>query len=224
MAPGAGAAREEILGRVRASLGRAGAVASATPSPVPPSARIPRSVPAEPGAALALLLDEIVELGGRVRRLAPDADLLVPLREVVEAEQVTRAVIWGTPPLRALALAEALASLGVAVVPPDAGLEQVAACDLGITGVDAALPETGTLLLRAGPDCRRAASLLPRVHLALLTPAALRADLTEVLAECRDTACATLITGPSRTSDIELTLTIGVHGPKALYVWVLESG
>jgi L-lactate dehydrogenase complex protein LldG len=252
MMPESDAAREEILSRVRASLGRdtgrggagTGGVTPPLPS-IPPSARIPSRAAGEPESELELLLGEIAELGGHARRLAgaavtaelvekdgsmaaavqraagPGTSLAGALAELVEAEQVRRAAIWQTPQLRAWGLAEKLASLGVEVAPPDATLAQIATCDLGVTGVDAALPETGSLLLRSGPDRPRTASLLPRVHLALLTPGALRGDMVAALKECRGVACATLITGPSRTSDIELTLTIGVHGPKALYVWVL---
>jgi L-lactate dehydrogenase complex protein LldG len=215
------ASREEILSRVRASLGR---TTTTLAPPVPSTARIPIRVAGEREAELNLLLGEITELGGHVRRLDDPSDLAAALAELIAAEQVARALLWQTPELRSLNLAETLARLGVEVLPIHASLHQIAACDLGITGVDAALSASGTLLLRSGPDRPRTASLVPRVHLAILSPGVLRADLQAVLAGCRDTSCATLITGPSRTSDIELTLTIGVHGPKVLYVWVLEAG
>jgi L-lactate dehydrogenase complex protein LldG len=99
----------------------------------------------------------------------------------------------------------------------------VAECDLGVTGVDAALPETGTLVLRSAPDRPRVVSLLPRVHLAVLRPAALRADLHQAFADVQGDGYSVFVTGPSRTADIELTLTLGVHGPKSLYVWLLDG-
>jgi L-lactate dehydrogenase complex protein LldG len=92
-----------------------------------------------------------------------------------------------------------------------------------VTGVDAALPETGTLLLRSSPEKPLVVSLVPRVHLAILRPAALRADLHQAFAEVKTDGYCVLVTGPSRTADIELTLTIGVHGPKSLYVWLLDE-
>jgi L-lactate dehydrogenase complex protein LldG len=240
------AAREEILGRVHASLdhetGRGGLT---LPAPaVPSTARIPSRAAGDPASEMDLLLREIGEIGGHVRRFTSAADpaaagesskkggsmaaavqstagLVDALAELIEIEKVTRAAMWQTPDLRALGLAEMLASLGVEVAPPGASPAQIATCELGITGVDAVLPETGTLLLSSGADRPRTVSLLPRVHLAILTAQAWRGSLAEVLSQFRDASGVTLVTGPSRTSDIELTLTIGVHGPKALYVWVL---
>jgi L-lactate dehydrogenase complex protein LldG len=222
------AAREEILRQVRASLGREAGRGGVTPPlhtpplpAVPSTARIPQRASGDVGSEIDLLLSEIAALAGHTRRLAGPAALAAALAELVEAEKITRAAMWQTPELRSFGLAEALASLGVEVAPPGASPAQIATCDLGITGVDAALPETGTLLLLSGPDRPRTVSLLPPVHLALLTPEALRSGLAVALGEFQGASCITLITGPSRTSDIELTLTIGVHGPKALYVWVL---
>jgi L-lactate dehydrogenase complex protein LldG len=118
---------------------------------------------------------------------------------------------------------EVLQTLGVEVIPAQADKHLVAACELGVTGADAALPETGTLLLRSSPERPRVVSLLPRVHLAIFTPTVLRADLHQVFAEAKDAGYSVLVTGPSRTADIELTLTLGVHGPKSLYAWVLTG-
>jgi L-lactate dehydrogenase complex protein LldG len=114
-------------------------------------------------------------------------------------------------------------ALGVELVSPQAGMRAVAECDLGVTGVDAALPETGTLLLRSSPEKPRVVSLLPRIHLAILRPSALRADLHQAFAEVKGDGYVVLVTGPSRTADIELTLTLGVHGPKSLYAWLLDE-
>jgi L-lactate dehydrogenase complex protein LldG len=66
-------------------------------------------------------------------------------------------------------------------------------------------------------------SLLPRVHLAIVRPSALRADLSQAFAEVKNDGYFVLVTGPSRTADIELTVTIGVHGPKSLHVWTVEG-
>ena len=213
-------AREEILGKVRESLGRR------PDSGVPPVSPTVRVAPRKPGdleAEIAQLLTEIGKLSGVTRRLASREELREALAELVKAEAVKRATLWTTPDLMTWEVAGTLKELGVELVSPQADKHLVAECGLGVTGVDAALPETGTLLLRSSPDRPRVVSLLPRVHLAILTPAALRADLHQAFAEAKDAGYSVLVTGPSRTADIELTLTLGVHGPKALYAWVLNE-
>jgi L-lactate dehydrogenase complex protein LldG len=95
---------------------------------------------------------------------------------------------------------------------------------IGVTGCDAAIAETGTLMLLTREGCPRAASLLPPVHLAVVRRQDLRFGMAEVLAERGDdiaaAACCTFVSGPSRTADIELTLTLGVHGPGRVIVIV----
>ena len=213
-------ARDTILARVRSALGRE---ANSPVAPLPDSARMPPRTAGDAESELRLLLGEIDKLGGSTRRLASASALPAALRELVQAEAIHKATAWETPELKRLGVAEELRALGVEMVPATVPPEQLAECELGVTGVDAALPETGTLVLRSAPDKPRLVSLLPRVHLALLTPRALRADLSPVFAEVRADGYAVAISGPSRTSDIELTTTIGVHGPKTLVVWVLEA-
>jgi len=211
--------RDTILADVRAALGRA---AGATPPPVPAAARVPPRQPGDPAAELALLLAEIKKVAGKTQVLQ-EGELAAALAGLVQAEEIKKATCWQTPELQALGVERLLADLGVEIVSPYADKEALAACDLGVTSVDAALPETGTLLLRGGADRPRPVSLLPRVHLALLRPEALRADLGPAFAEVKGPGYFVCVTGPSRTADIELTVTIGVHGPQALYVWVLPA-
>lgn len=193
------------------------------PPPVSPTARIASRKAGEPETEIALLLTEIERLSGIARRLASRDELHAALAELVRAEAVSKATVWTTPDLTEWGVAEILRGLGVELVSAKADKHLVAACDLGVTGADAALPETGTLLLRASPERPRVVSLLPRVHLAIFTPAVLRADLHQAFAETKDAGYSVLVTGPSRTADIALTLTLGVHGPKSLYAWVLTE-
>lgn len=209
-------AREMILRKVRTALHRQ--VGAPVP---PPPARVRPRMPGDTNAEIDLLFTEIGKLGGITRRIAGQDELKAALAELVKAEEIKKATTWATPELQALGVTDILAALGVEIVSPHADKAQVAECDLGVTGVDMALPETGTLLLRSSPERPRSVSLLPRVHLAILHPDALRADLQPAFSEVKHNGYFVLVTGPSRTADIELTLTIGVHGPKALYVWVL---
>jgi L-lactate dehydrogenase complex protein LldG len=212
-------ARQAVLSRVRMGLGRQ------ERSVLPPLPASARAVPRESrGAAeeLELLLAEIQLLGGKVRRIGSRESLRAGLVELVAGEKIQQAVLWRTAQLQALGIESLLEELGVKTVPEEASSQDIAGCELGVSGVDAALAETGTLVLGSGGGRVRTASLLPRVHLALLEAGCLRADLAHALVEAGSDRCLTLVSGPSRTSDIELTLTIGVHGPKALYVWVLQ--
>jgi len=212
-------AREEILSKVRWALGRQSVVAA---GPLPASAQVEPRQAGDADSEIELLMTEIGKLGGVPRRLPSAQALHTALRELVVAEAIGKAMVWETPELEKLGVADSLRDLGVEIVPAHAAPERLAECELGVTGVDAALPETGTLLLRSAPDKPRAVSLLPRVHLALLRSEALRADLPQALADIKSDGYAVCITGPSRTSDIELTVTIGVHGPKSLYAWLVE--
>jgi len=212
-------ARDEILGRVRAALGRP----EGTPPPVPPAVRVPSRPAGDASAEIDGLLAEIGQLGGKTRRIATRDELRGAVEELVAAERVSQATMWDLPELRELGIASILVSLGVTLISPHADRMALAGCDLGVTGVDAALPETGTLLLRSSAEQPRLVSLLPRVLLAIVRPPALRADLHDALAGVKGSPYFVCITGPSRTADIELTLTIGVHGPGALYVWCLEG-
>jgi L-lactate dehydrogenase complex protein LldG len=96
-------------------------------------------------------------------------------------------------------------------------------CDLGITSAQWAIAETGTLVLESELERHRLTSLVPPVHLCLLKADNIRQTLGEILElTSRELSrTVTFITGASRTSDIELTLAIGVHGPAELHVIVI---
>ncbi len=99
--------------------------------------------------------------------------------------------------------------------------------DIGISTAQAAIAETGTLMLDSEAEKHRLVSLVPPVHIAIVDAANLCLTLGEALATAQHAALSptiTFITGPSRTADIELTLAIGVHGPQELYVIVNEGG
>lgn len=95
----------------------------------------------------------------------------------------------------------------------------------GLTGADGAIAETGTLLLTDAPGRPITASLLPEIHLAVLPASQIHAAMPEALKlpSIRQTTLGVLISGPSRTADIEMTLTIGVHGPREVHVFCLTD-
>jgi L-lactate dehydrogenase complex protein LldG len=208
-------ARSAVFEGVRRALGRAAGEAIATPPP-----GLPAREAGSPDAEIDLLLQEITALSGVAQRVQPEA-VENAVARLVESEGVRRATLWSTPRLGGLGVESALRRHGVEIVSPLATKHALAQCDLGVTEADFALPETGTLGLLSSAEKPRAVSLLPRIHLALVSPAVLRADLHQVFELAKAERYLVFVTGPSRTADIELTVTLGVHGPQALHVWVV---
>ncbi len=209
--------REAILADIRRTLNRT-ITSPVAPRPPIVAPRIAGTTEAE----IDRLAQEITTLKGEARRLEIQ-DLDAALADLVRAENIRRATLWNTERLGQLGIADKLRALGIDLIPHDADKQTMAEADLGVTEADYALPETGTLGLLSSPDQPRSVSLLPRVHLTIVHPRALRADLHQVFAEAKTQGYLVFITGPSRTSDIELVVTIGVHGPQRLYVWVVNE-
>jgi L-lactate dehydrogenase complex protein LldG len=206
-----------VLENVRRSLGRT----SQTPLGPRPAVYPPRPPDAR-DAEIDRFLAEVTKLSGAAQRLDPSR-MESAIRILVAEQNIRRATVWDTPGLKRLGIADALGSLGVELVSPNAGKHEMALCELGVTEADYLLAETGTLVLSSSAEKPRAVSLLPRIHLAVVRPDMLRDDLHQVFAEAKGSNYLVFITGPSRTSDIELIVTLGVHGPKSLYVWMAEE-
>jgi L-lactate dehydrogenase complex protein LldG len=204
-------ARDEILGRVRRAL----ATARLSAEPEPPARRssLERASPSE---WRARFVAELRSLGVAVHEEPTVEALRARVHELLRGKRV---LSW---PARALPcdLGPALADL--APLDGSAPLSDQAACEIGLTGADAAIAETGTLALVSSADHPRTASLLPPTHVAVVR----EADFVPTLARCFErlapaipaASAVNFITGPSRTADIELQLTLGVHGPGELIV------
>lgn len=148
------------------------------------------------------------------------------------------AVGWDSQTIRGIGLAERLEQFRIDFV-PDAGelppaefIRKATEAVIGVTAVDYAVADTGTLVLMAGRGRARAASLLPPIHVALVKPEQVVPGLENLFASltAREdfssqhvNSAVTFITGPSRTADIELTLVVGVHGPQQLHVILLRD-
>ncbi len=123
----------------------------------------------------------------------------------------------------------ACANLGLPVVLANAGYDkdQLAACPGGITGCLALIAQTGSVLVTPDSAGGRALSVIPPHHIVLATQAQLIADLPGAfeLLQSGDSlpSFASIITGPSRTGDIERILVLGAHGPKKLTVILIED-
>ena len=98
--------------------------------------------------------------------------------------------------------------------------ELAAAARFGISQMQWALADTGTLVQDSSGIEQRLVSSLPTIHLALVPTSGILADMPTLLTRLhpKDSAYIAMITGPSRTADIERVLTIGVHGPERLII------
>lgn len=129
-------------------------------------------------------------------------------------------VSWDLAQVAIPGLAESLSSTGIQCA------EQNSSARIGLTGADAGLAATGSLVLQSGPGRPRSASLLPPVHIAVLAASQIRPDLESWLSEqsraglgnSRHHSNIVFITGPSRTADIAMELVMGMHGPRELHV------
>jgi L-lactate dehydrogenase complex protein LldG len=116
---------------------------------------------------------------------------------------------------------------GKVIADSNARREDLFKSDVGITRAQAAIAETGTLVLDSSVERNRLVSLVPPIHIATLGASQIYRTLDETLAALKTgeevSPAITFITGPSRTADIELTLAIGVHGPQELYVIINQN-
>ena len=95
----------------------------------------------------------------------------------------------------------------------------------GVTDVDYAVAETGTVVIRHRPEHGRLLSLVPFVHVAIVEPKCMVPDLIDLFAVLKRDGTGSgvpLISGPSKTADIEMNTVIGVHGPNIVKAFVLN--
>jgi L-lactate dehydrogenase complex protein LldG len=175
--------------------------------------------------------DRLIAAGGKPHEVA-DADAAAKrVLELTQTKPARRALLGRGPILDQLQLAGRLRELGldVAIVDalePSTQRDTFFQADVGISGVAWAIAETGTLVVASRPQEPRSLSLLPPVHIAVLHREQILADLLDLFAELEGDkaqlpSCLTLITGPSKTGDIELKLVTGVHGPGEVHVVVI---
>lgn len=180
---------------------------------------------------LAQFTDACERVGGQVHHLSSTAEVVALIRDVRVGGPVPILMSWDAPMLPLAGLHEALVAEGIEVLSSavrvdTAGhaedLARLDAATVGVTGAIAVLAETGSIVVMSGAGRPRLASLLPPVHVALVTRAQLVPSLGAWLADRpafpAESANCVVITGPSRTADIEMTLTRGVHGPRSVHV------
>jgi L-lactate utilization protein LutC len=241
------AARAEFLERIRREVAKTPGLFGAEPAPRPaqPSAAaemIRRELAERWPQALERFREEFERVAGVFHR-APSLAAVPAVIAAIARERGARRLVTWDPSALGFDAAPALAREGLAVAVARAGQEDEASrqchredaaqAEVGVTGADFVLAETGTLILLSGSGRPRSTSLLPDVHVAVFGPDRLLETLEQVgvmlealhVEPDRATSGAmiTFITGPSRTADIELTLTRGVHGPKEVHAVFVEA-
>ena len=105
----------------------------------------------------------------------------------------------------------------------------LADCDVSITGCEYLVARTGSIVLSTSSPSGRSASVYAPIHICIAYTSQLVYDIKDALQAARDKygtnlpSLITLATGPSRTADIEKTLVVGVHGPKEVYLFLVEG-
>jgi L-lactate dehydrogenase complex protein LldG len=206
-------------------------------APLPPSGRREHPDPLPLAQApplenqIAKFTEEAQALTVVVRRVPDDGAAIAHVLELLASRAASRVLAWDDAWLNCAALGAALRAAGVQLescwLPsnPEERRLRLAALDtvmVGLTGALAGLADTGSLALVSGPGRGRTASLLPPFHVAMLRVEQLYPTYAAFLAAHPQVADMgsnlVLVTGPSRTADIEMTLTRGVHGPGEVHV------
>ncbi len=228
--------RLDVLGAISRQL-RTGVLPPAARLEHPGALVLPPGAIQDPDALARQFSGELEALGGHAIRVRDARAAVDGVVSLLAERGATRLLSWDPEWLDCPGLPEALAAAGIAVEPcwlpsdPDERRRRLAALDpvpVGLTGALAGLADTGSLVLVSGPGRGRMASLLPPVHVALLRADRLyptyAAFLSDHPAVADEGSNLVLVTGPSRTADIEMTLTRGVHGPGEVIVVVFDEG
>jgi len=223
-------AREKILGRVRDALARSGAARDEAAARMNAEAYVaahgqgPR--PRMPDDLVARFMRRATDMESTVARIADRREIpgsvaryldALELAPALAAQRSRQGVCW--PEFADLDWGGA----GLAIEPrPTSGDDR-----LGITGTFCAIAETGTLVLLSGADTPTGTMLLPDTHVAVVSAARIVAGMEEAFALVRRERhpmprAVNLVSGPSRTGDIEQTIVLGAHGPYRVHILVVD--
>jgi L-lactate dehydrogenase complex protein LldG len=239
--------RAEFLGSIRREMDKTRGLFETAPVPRPadlPQAAevVKRQMLERWPQALERFREEFERVSGVFHRVASMHEVPAVIGRIARERGAKSAVSWH-PGALGVDLRQSLGQEGLEVIvapddDPDRAAREshrdaAAGAEIGVTGVDWALAETGTLVLVSGRGRPRSTSLLPATHVAVFGRDRLVESLEQVgilleaihadPARTMSGAVINFITGPSRTADIELTLTRGVHGPKEVHAIFVEE-
>jgi L-lactate dehydrogenase complex protein LldG len=208
--------REQILTRLRSRE-------KPFPQVRPPATYQPMTPLVEDEAGLLdRFISEAEALNAVTHQPAGEAQAVQIILDILGADQTVLAWNWQSIPLSTLPAALEAAQISLAP-PQDPGVR------VGISGASAALATTGSLVLCSGKGQYRATSLLPPVHIAVITRHQIVANLEGWIQQQRaaglpafqQVSKVVIVSGPSRTADIAMELILGMHGPGELHILVL---
>lgn len=212
-------AREEMLGRIRGAL--RDVPSGERPADVPVARAYRRTTGEGPAVLVERFLERLRDYRAEVRRVTA-GEVAAAVGDACRARGLGRLVV-------AAELQESWRPPGVSLV-EDHGLSpaQLDAVDGALTGCAVAIAETGTIVLDGQGCCgRRAITLVPDQHICVIASGQIVGSVPEAIAALEGAVAGarapiTLISGPSASSDIELTRVEGVHGPRQLLALVVD--
>lgn len=223
----------KLIANVRDALERPGAPAHDGAGEAPPV--VPVAEAARRVEMVSNFARELEAVGGRFLGTLTPKETASRIVEVAAGLKAKTAAVGATE--GAAPIAAALERAGVSVFrtePADddkaraAMRQRLAQCDLAVVDADYAIAATGTLVMVATPASPGSLTLLPPVNVITVDSARVVADLATALSALGTGTIAAhrvaLVTGPSRTADIEKRIVLGVHGPRQLYVAALWHG
>jgi len=189
---------------------------------------------APPLEGVARFRAELEALAGVVYEASTVDDIVDIVSRISRQQTDTRVLAWSDEALGVAGLRARLEAAGLTLIDPqvdptgarrDEQVSAVASASVGLTGADAALSLTGSIIVTSGPGRPRLASLLTPVHIVLVRTSTMVDSLPTLIATRPDLVTRgsnfVCITGPSRTADIEHTLSRGVHGPGEVHAILL---
>jgi L-lactate dehydrogenase complex protein LldG len=215
------AARGDILRAVRENL----AQGSSPPDPlsVPKSSPPVRIIEGTGGQGVRTFTERLATVGAQCSVVRGEPEAAGALASILSGAGARRVVGSDAPLVQRLL--RPLCDRFEIVALERLSRDDLFACDVGVTTAQWGIAETGTLVLESARERSRLLSLVPPIHVAVLSTRCICESLGDALARVSQAAshAITFITGPSRTSDIELTLVVGVHGPQTVHVLLLED-
>ncbi len=220
--------RDTFLHRVRQAVAEGNRAGTALPQPEWHGVGYQGAGP----DAVRRFCDELTAAGGTAHLAASDDAACRTVLDLVRMGGASKVVLDRCALVDRLGLADRLRDAGIAVtmtdnLPATSARDTFFGADVGISGVYRLVAETGSVVMATNPRQPRSLSLLPPVHIALAEPSQLLPDLFDLFDlfspvpsadQSLPPSCLTLITGPSKTGDIELRLVTGVHGPGEIHV------